>query len=113
MSERYTLVATPAFKITLRKLLRFLDQRYGAQAAQVARHSIRQRVEQLADLPTSAPISERLAVLGFNSYRQLRIDEHNLVIYRIDESAQKIILVVAMDTRQSIEQLLYEVTIEI
>jgi len=41
----------------------------------------------------------------------LLTDQHHMVYYRVDEAAQKVVLVLAMDSRQSIEQWLYETTI--
>lgn len=66
---------------------------------------------ELSRNPFSAPISERLTALGFMDYRQLLIDQHNLIYYRIDEEANKVVLLLVMDSRQSIEQILYETTI--
>ena len=36
------------------------------------------------------------------------VAQHNLVFYRVDEEASKVVLIAVMDSRQSIEQLLYE-----
>lgn len=113
MSNRtdFKIVATPVFKITLQRLCGFLSSKYGADFAEKTLSVIKSRVKELAANPYSAPVSDRMAALGFIHYRQLLVDQHNLVFYRIDEEDQKIVLVVAMDSRQSIEQLLYETTI--
>jgi len=111
MPELYEIVATPVFKITLKKLCAFLSSKYGADTANEAREIIKQRVKLLAKNPNLAPVSDRLEALGFSNYRQLSIDSHNLVYYRVDTALKRVILVAAMDSRQSIEQLLYEVTI--
>lgn len=111
MSEDYKVVATPVFKLTLKKLCAFLWRKHGATLASNTLDSIKQRVTKLSGNPYLAPVSERLAALGFTDYRQLLIDQHNLIYYRVDEETHKVILVVAMDSRQSIEQLLYETTI--
>lgn len=111
MSKGYQIVATPVFKITLKKLCYFLKRKYGTELAETTRNTIKQNVSQLTESPYLAPVSERLTALGFTDYRQLLIDHHNLVFYRIDEDASKVILLLAMDSRQSIEQLLYETTV--
>ena len=111
MSESYEIIATPVFKLTLRKLCSFLSSKYGSDTASQVRETIKQRVISLAENPRSAPVSDRLEALGLTDYRQLLVDSHNLIYYRVDEGTKKVILVVAMDSRQSLEQLLFEVTI--
>ncbi|MBD2857925.1 type II toxin-antitoxin system RelE/ParE family toxin [Spongiibacter sp. KMU-158] len=112
MSKGYTVVATPTFKITLRKLSQFLRNKYGNEAAISCRDTIKLQLEKLSDNPLAAPISERLASLGFNEYRQLLVDQHNLVFYRVNETTKEVILILVMDSRQSIAQLLYETTLQ-
>jgi len=111
MSELYEIVATPVFKITLRKLCNFLSMKYGAEIASQTRQTIRQRVSLLPENPNLGLVSDRLEALGFSDYRQLSIDTHNIVYYRVNTVLDKIILVGVIDPRQSIEKLLYEVTI--
>jgi plasmid stabilization system protein ParE len=111
MSDDYGVVATPVFRLTLKKLCVFLGRKYGSKNAASTREAIKLRIAQLAASPYSAPVSERLAALGFTDYRQLLIDQHNLVYYRVDDQNRKVVLVIAMDSCQSIEQLLYETTI--
>lgn len=111
MSESYEIIATHVFKQTLRKLCSFLSSKYGSDTASQARATIKQRVMLLSENPHSAPVSDRLEALGLTDYRQLLVDSHNLIYYRVDESSKKVILVAAMDSRQSLEQLLFEVTI--
>lgn len=111
MSEAFEIIATPVFKITLRKLSSFLSSKYGKDSASQALEKIKQRVISLSDNPNLGPVSERLEAMGFVNYRQLSVDSHNIVFYRVDSDLKKIILVAAMDSRQSLEQLLYEVTI--
>lgn len=112
MSEPYEIVASPVFKLTLRKLLSFVAKKHGEEIASQTRNTLKNRIETLKGNPALAPLSDRLAAFGFLDYRQLAVDKHNLLFYRVDEQTHKIVLVVAMDARQSIEQLLYEVTIE-
>lgn len=111
MSDDYKVVATPTFNITLKKLNSFLSRKFGDELAATTRGEIKQCVASLAKNPFAAPVSERLADLGFTDYRQMLVDKHNLVYYRVDEQARKVVLVIAMDSRQSIEQLLYQVMI--
>lgn len=108
MSKPLLIVATPVFKATLKKLSAFLTRKYGASVADEAQSVIKQQVLELSTRPFSFPISERLSTLGFMDYRQMLVDRHNLVIYRIKEDENKIVLIAVMDSRQSIEQLLYE-----
>jgi toxin ParE1/3/4 len=111
MSDTYEIVASPVFNLTLKKLFTFLSNKHGNDIATNAIAEIKLKVGLLVEHPYLAPVSDRLEALGFSDYRQLSIDKHNIVYYRIDTSRNKIILIVAMDSRQSIEQLLYEVTI--
>ncbi|WP_158541175.1 type II toxin-antitoxin system RelE/ParE family toxin [Marinomonas piezotolerans] len=108
MSESFQIVASPVFKETLKKLSAFLTRKHGAVVAGDARNLIKQQVLELSHHPFSSPISERLAALGFMDYRQMLVAQHNLVFYRVDEEANKVVLIAVMDSRQSIEQLLYE-----
>ena len=55
--------------------------------------------------------SERLLDLGVQEYRQLTVDEHNIVFYRVDTIRKKVILLAVMDSRQSIGKLLHEVNL--
>jgi len=112
MSEPYRISASPVFRLTLRKLLAFVAKKHGDEVAIETRSTLKSRVDTLKENPALAPISDRLAEFGFHDYRQLTVGKHNLIFYRIDEQKHEIVLVVAMDARQSVEQLLYEVTIE-
>ncbi|CAA0078572.1 Uncharacterised protein [Zhongshania aliphaticivorans] len=113
MSKAFKVIATPTFKITLQKLCAFLNSKYGAEVATAARDLIKLKVAALSRNPYSGPVSERLSVLGFNDYRQLLIDQHSLVYYRVDNEENRVVLVVVMDSRQSVAQLLYETTIKL
>ncbi len=112
-SKRYVVVATPVFRLTLKKLCAFLKRKHDGRIAASARDSIKQRVAELAVDPSLAPVSDRLEALGITDYRQLLVDQHNLVFYRVDERAGKVILILAMDARQSVKQLLYEINISL
>lgn len=108
MSKSFQVVATPVFKETLKKLSAFLTRKHGAVVADDARSLIKQQVQSLCTQPFFSPMSERLSALGFMDYRQMLVAQHNLVFYRVDEEANKVVLIAVMDSRQSIEQLLYE-----
>lgn len=112
MSSGYLIQATPVFKITLQRLSAFLTKKYNAQKANAVIVAIKLQINQiLSDNPHSAPVSERLAELGIADYRQLLVDQHNLVFFRVDEDSKLIVLLAIMDSRQSIEKLLFETNI--
>ena len=67
--------------------------------------------EKLSENPYVAPISNRLVELGLSDYRQYIVDKHNLVFYKINEDRKEVVLLAAMDSRQSIQKLLYELTL--
>ena len=106
----YQLSFSPVFKITLQRLCSFLNRKYSSKLADNTLLSIRKHIKQrLPEDPCIGPVCDRLLELGVSGYRQLTIDNHNIVIYRVDEEQQKIIILAAMDSRQSIEKLLHEV----
>ncbi|MEP3351642.1 MAG: type II toxin-antitoxin system RelE/ParE family toxin [Marinomonas sp.] len=109
MSKPFQVVATPAFKTTLKKLSTFLTRKHNTVVADEAKKLIKQKVLALSDQPFSSPVSDRLSALGFMNYRQMQVGQHNLVFYRVDEQEEKVVLIIVMDSRQSIEQLLYEI----
>lgn len=111
MSDEYKIVATPTFKITLTRLSHFLSRKFTQSHAEQTLATIKSTVLLLAQNPYAAPVSDRLSSLGITNYRQLLVDKHNLVYYRIDDSTKQVILVLVMDSRQSIKQLLYETMI--
>ena len=108
----YNVVASPAFKASLKRFRYFLENKYSKNLANDTEKKIRRKIElNLAQNPEIAPLSERLVGLGINRYRQYRIDEHNLVFYRIDEKEKTVLLLAIMDSRQSVEKVLFEVMI--
>lgn len=109
MSEVYQVIATPVFKTTVKQWHSFLRRKYGIETADQTLELVKQHTAKLSAQPYIAPLSERLAVLGFTGYRQLVIDRRNLVFYRIDEQSKKVVLIALMDSRQSVEQLLFDV----
>lgn len=112
MATDYDIKATPVFKLCLRKLESFLTRKFDQQVASEAKQAIKLKVrKQLAENPYSAPESERLLELGLTEYRQLLVDSHNLVFFRVDESTKKVILLVVMDSRQDLKKLLFEVNL--
>ena len=112
MSNTYTLVASPLFKLSQQRLAAFLTEKYSATLADNTLANIKQRLQQdLTVQPRLAPISERLLALGITEYRQWQVDQHNMVFYRIDEQKQRIELLLLMDSRQNIQKLLFELTL--
>lgn len=112
MSNRYQIVASPTFKVTLKKLLSFVAKKFNQSVAIETRQQLKTRVAALSENPQLGPVSERLSAFGITNYRQLLVDEHNLVFYRVCSATRKVILVLAMDSRQSIDQVLFEVMLE-
>ncbi len=110
----YKVVASPAFKASLKRFTYFLENKHSKKLAADTVKTIRQKIEQnLAQNPEIAPVSERLVELGINRYRQYRIDEHSLVFYILDEKEKTVLLLAVMDSRQSVEKLLFEVMVSL
>lgn len=109
MSNSYTIVASPLFKLSQQRLTAFLTEKYSSTLAQTTLVHIKQRLQQnLATHPTLVPISERLLSLGITDYRQWQVDQHNLLFYRLDDQKQRIELLLLMDSRQNLQKLLFE-----
>lgn len=112
MSNTYTLVASPLFKLSQQRLAAFLTEKYSAALADNTLANIKQRLRQdLAAQPGLAPISERLLAIGITEYRQWQVDKHNMVFYRVDEQKQRIELLLLMDSRQNLQKLLFELNL--
>ncbi|PHS19606.1 MAG: hypothetical protein COA86_03960 [Kangiella sp.] len=108
----YKIVTTPVFKLCLNRLLHFLKSKYSAQLATDTKEQIKKAIiQKLSENPFVAPISERLIDLGITEYRQVMVDEQNIVFYRIDEDQKEVTLLAVMDSRQSIQKLLSEVVL--
>jgi len=108
----YKVVASPAFKASLKRFRYFLENKYSKKLAADTVKTIRQKIElNLEQNPKIAPVSDRLIELGINRYRQYTIDEHNLVFYRVDEKEKTVLLLAVMDSRQSVEKVLFEVMV--
>ena len=106
----YKIVASPTFKICLKRLIHFLTTKYSSTLALETKQVIKKSVlENLPINPYIAPISDRLIDLGIKDYHQYLIDEHNIVFYRIDEANKRVILLLVMDSRQNIQKLLSDV----
>lgn len=111
-NSTFKLVASPVFRISLNRFKAFLNARVGDESTTRVVENIKSRLkEDLEPNPYLAPISERLLALGLNEYRLFMIDEHNLVIYRVDELQHEIVLLLIMDSRQSLRKLLFEVNL--
>jgi len=112
MTVEYTIKATPVFKLCLQKLNSFLTRKFNQKAALEAKEAIKSKVKsQLSVNPYSAPHSDRLMELGLSEYRQLLIDSHNIVFYRVDDDTNTVILLLVIDSRQDLKKLLFEVNL--
>ena len=108
----YRIVASPIFKLSLQRLLFFLEKKYSSVVAKKTKLKIRKTLEnQLSKNPEIAPVSDRLIDLGISEYRQLLVDKHKLIFFRIDSKNQQVVLLLVMDARQSIRKLLSEVNL--
>ena len=105
----YQLKFSPAIKICLQRLMSFLQIKYSTEVAISARDQIKQRVTVLAEQPEIGPICQRLLDLGVAGYRELLIDEHDLLIYKVDSEAGVISVLLVFDTRQSLQKLLTDI----
>ena len=109
MSKPYAVVASPLFKLSQQRLRAFLTEQYSAALAKTTLAHIKHRIMQdLAAHPSVAPVSERLLALGIADYRQWQVDQHNMLFYQIDEAKKRIELLLLMDSRQSLQKLLFE-----
>lgn len=112
MTTEYKIKATPVFKLCLKKLDSFLARKFDQAVANEAKQTIKLRViTQLSSNPYSAPQSERLLELGLTEYRQLLVDNYNIVFFRVDESTKTVILLLVIDSRQDLKKLLFEVNL--
>ena len=110
----YKLSFSPVFKITLKRLWNFLARKYSKDLASQTKFVIQKGIdEKLLRDPFIGPVCDRLLDLGVIGYRQLIIDKHNLVIYKVDTEHQKVIVLLVFDSRQSIEKLLGDVNLMI
>jgi len=106
----YEVIATPAFKHCLHRLICFLGTKYSPRKAQAIKSEIKRKLAtNLSENPYIAPISNRLIELGIKDFRQYPVDEYNMVFYRINEDKKQLVLLAVMDGRQSIQKLLLEV----
>ena len=106
----YTVVASDVFKYSLNRLHSFLTKKYGEDVASEQKQLLRKNIEsKLCANPHIAPVSDRLLALGMPEYRQWRVDEHNILYFKINEQSSQIELLAVMDSRQSIQKLLFEI----
>lgn len=112
MKNLYKIVTTKVFIQSLAKLESFLQRKHSDTLCKQQVASVKRLIgEKLSDNPYIAPTSQRLLSLGIYQCRQWPLDNHNIVFYRIDEENKKVVLLVVMDSRQSIEKLLYELVL--
>jgi toxin ParE1/3/4 len=110
----YSIEASPAFKLSLERLMSFLERKYSAELAKTTKKQIKSNIKStLVQQPFLAPVSPRLLDMGIEVYRLLIIDNHNLVFYKVHEESKTVSLLAVMDSRQSIENLLYEIMISL
>ena len=110
----FQLVFSPYFKLTLSRLKHFLSRKYTPELASKTIQTIRRGIlNRFPDNPYVGPLSDRLVDLGVSGYRQLVVDEHNIVIYRVDEQNHQIFVLLVFDSRQSLRKLLSEVMLVI
>ena len=106
----YDIVAPPAFRLCLDRLIHFLENKYSPQKARKTKAHIKKTLaNNLSKNPHIAPVSDRLIDIGITEYRQYSVDEHNMVFYRINESEKRVVLLAVMDSRQNIQKLLLDV----
>ena len=112
LNDTYRIVASPLFKLSLQRLKAFLTVAFGDQLSATTVATLRQQIsQQLPSHPELAPISERLLELGIPDYRQWQLDQHNLLFYRVNETEQRIELLLVMDNRQNLRKLLFELNL--
>ena len=110
--RHYAVVATPNFKLSVQRLSAFLAKKYGTQYAADNKKLLLNKINgTLAGQPYIAPVSARLLALGISDFRQWAVDERNIIFYRIADKNAEVVLLVAMDARQDIQKLLYELAL--
>ncbi|RUO73270.1 hypothetical protein CWI78_02150 [Idiomarina ramblicola] len=111
-NRNYVVVASPVFRLSLQRFKAFLTRKHSQSVALNTVMTIKSRIqERLPVNPEIAPISERLFDLGLTDYRQWLIDEHNLIIYKVNQSDSRVELLLVMDSRQSTRKLLFEMNL--
>ncbi|OZB03828.1 MAG: hypothetical protein B7X54_09090 [Idiomarina sp. 34-48-12] len=112
MSSSFSVVATPLFRLSVKRLQGHLSSVYSSELSEQTIAQIKTRIKNhLTGNPYIGAVSERLLALGITEYRQWSVDAHNLIFYSIDDNNQQILLLALMDSRQSIEKLLFELMI--
>lgn len=112
LNKLYKVQASIEFKQSLSNLRRFLRRKYGNEVCIQQVYSLKLSIStKLAENPYIAPISERLLDLGVQEYRQWSVDKYNILFFKINEDTKQVELLAVMDARQSIEKLLYEITL--
>ncbi|GGD61799.1 hypothetical protein [Lacimicrobium alkaliphilum] len=112
MTEGFSIVTSPIFRLSVQRLKAFLAEKYGEPSAAKALTDIKQQIEQhLPSTPEIAPISERLLALGIVDYRQWQLDKHNILFYKVNSQHQTVELLLVMDSRQSLSKLLFELSL--
>ena len=109
VSKAYKIKVTPTFKLSLSRQISFLSHKYSAKKARANKYFLYEKIKkELTAKPNIAPVSQRLLGLGIANYRQWSVDKHNIIFYRINNDSADVTLLLAMDARQDIQKLLYE-----
>ncbi|MCC5827693.1 hypothetical protein [Alkalimonas sp.] len=112
MSKQFLIVSSPLFRLSVQRFSAFLTDKYGEAKAAETLTSIQQRIKHhLPGTPEIAPISERLLALGITEYRQWQLNQHNLLFYSVNQQQQQVELLLLMDSRQSLQKLLFELNL--
>lgn len=112
LNNHYIIVASPLFKLSLQRLKAFLTTAFDEPLATATLTAIQRQISQrLSVQPELTPISERLLELGIPDYRQWQLDKHNLLFYRVNETEQRIELLLVKDSRQNLRKLLFELNL--
>ncbi|MDQ7051329.1 MAG: hypothetical protein Q9M92_18090 [Enterobacterales bacterium] len=112
MPSTYKIVASSTFELSLNRWMHFLSRKYSAKLAVEIKLSVKQSLKyKLSENPYLAPISDRLIDLGIKDYRQYALDSHNIIFYRINEVKKQVVLLIVMDSRQSIQKLLADIVL--
>lgn len=110
----FKLTFSPVFTLSLRRLNSFLTRKFSAEVASTTKQQLKTVInERLSTTPMSGPVCDRLLDLGVAGYRQLVVDKHNTVIYRVNENQHEVTVLLVFDTRQSLEKLLTDVNLQL
>jgi plasmid stabilization system protein ParE len=91
---------------TLRMLTRYMIDSIGLEnALDLAQQLTDISINKLSENPLQCPVCHELEMLGVTDYRQLTIDKYK-VLYRYEESNDRVLIQAFMRHKQSAQQLL-------